>query len=104
MRAYFLLFTGARHVSSVSLVIGPRERIAVLTLAVLILAGGLFPQPGVSSRERAAEAILQERRFGQPGIDQAARAEKSKAKSTRRAFSLSTSTPRPAIVIAPFQH
>jgi NADH-quinone oxidoreductase subunit M len=38
-----------------------RERIVVLTLAALILGGGWFPQPGISSRQRAAEAILQER-------------------------------------------
>jgi NADH-quinone oxidoreductase subunit M len=58
VRAYFLLFTGARHVSTVSLGLGLRERIAVLTLAALILGGGIFPQPGVSSRERAAEEVL----------------------------------------------
>ncbi|MDR3638225.1 MAG: proton-conducting transporter membrane subunit [Isosphaeraceae bacterium] len=61
VRAYFLLFTGARHVSTVSLGIGLRERAAVLTLAMLILGGGLFPQPGVTTRERAAEEILQDR-------------------------------------------
>ena len=53
VRAYLLLFTGDRHTSTVSLEIGSRERIAVLTLAVLILGGGLFPQPGISSRRRA---------------------------------------------------
>ena len=58
VRAYFLLFTGARHVSTVSLGLGLRERIAVLTLAALILGGGLFPQPGVMSRERAADEVL----------------------------------------------
>lgn len=58
VRAYFLLFTGARHVSSVSLEIGNRERFAVLTLAAVILGGGFFPQPGVTSRERAANMIL----------------------------------------------
>jgi NADH-quinone oxidoreductase subunit M len=62
VRAYFLLFTGARHVSAVSLGIGQRERFAVLTLAALILGGGFFPQPGISSRQRAAEEILAERR------------------------------------------
>jgi NADH-quinone oxidoreductase subunit M len=62
VRAYFLLFTGARHVSTVSLGIGPRERAAVLTLAALIFGGGLFPQPGVSTRQRAAEEILEGRR------------------------------------------
>ena len=61
MRAYFLLFTGARHVSTVSLGIGVRERVAVLTLAALILGGGFYPQPGVSSRHRAAEEILKQR-------------------------------------------
>ncbi len=61
LRSYFLLFTGARHTSTVSLTITPRERFAVLTLAALILAGGLFPQPGVSSRYAAAEAILHAR-------------------------------------------
>jgi len=70
LRAYFL-FTGARHVStvSVSLGSGSRERFAVLTLSALILGGGLFPQPGVSSRQRAAEEILNDRRE-RSGLDQ----------------------------------
>jgi NADH-quinone oxidoreductase subunit M len=61
MRAYFLLFTGARHVSTVSLGIGLRERVAVLSFSALILGGGLFPQPGVATRRRAAEEILEDR-------------------------------------------
>ena len=61
MRAYFLLFTGTRHVSTVSLRIGRRERLALLTLSALMLGGGLFPQPGVATRERATEEILKER-------------------------------------------
>ncbi len=61
MRAYFLLFTGARHASTVSLGIGLREQAAVLVLVAVILAGGLFPQPGVSSRGHAADVLLQER-------------------------------------------
>jgi NADH-quinone oxidoreductase subunit M len=71
VRAYFRLFTGARHVSTVSLEIGLRERIAVLTLAALILGGGLFPQPGVATRHRAADEILKERqirRLDQPPL------------------------------------
>ena len=52
LRAYLSLFTGARHVSTVSLAISVRERVAVLTLSALILGGGLFPQPGVATRER----------------------------------------------------
>jgi NADH-quinone oxidoreductase subunit M len=67
VRAYFMLFTGARHASAVSLLAGPRERFAVLTLAALILGGGLFPQPGVESRYRAAvEALGQRAREREP--------------------------------------
>ena len=61
VRAYLLIFTGARHQSTVSLGIGDRERFAVLTFSALILGGGFFPQPGVSTRHRAAAAILVER-------------------------------------------
>ena len=61
VRAYLLLFTGAHHVSTVSLGVSLRERAAVLALAALILGGGLFPQPGVTTRERAAEEVLHER-------------------------------------------
>jgi NADH-quinone oxidoreductase subunit M len=66
VRAYFLLFTGGRHLSSVSLAITLRERVAVLTLAVLILGGGLFPQPGVMSRYEAAAEVLQDRAAPRP--------------------------------------
>jgi NADH-quinone oxidoreductase subunit M len=61
LRAYFLLFTGARHTSSVSLGIVPRERVAVLSLSALLFGGGFFPQPGVATRQRAAEEILRTR-------------------------------------------
>jgi NADH-quinone oxidoreductase subunit M len=70
VRAYLLLFTGARHVSTISLRVGPRERFAILTLAILILVGGLFPQPGIASRHEAAQTLLKERgqRLRDPGI------------------------------------
>lgn len=61
LRAYFILFTGTRHEASISLNVRPRERLAVLTLCGLILGGGIYPQPGVSSRHEAAEMILAER-------------------------------------------
>lgn len=57
VRVYFLLFTGRRHASSVSLGITRQERFAVLTLAALIIGGGLFPQVGVASRYQAAQAV-----------------------------------------------
>lgn len=72
VRAYFLLFTGGRHVSSVSLGITLRERFAVLTLAGLIIGGGLVPQPGVTSRYDAAETLLKNRaahRSASSGLD-----------------------------------
>ncbi|MCU0877445.1 MAG: oxidoreductase [Pirellulaceae bacterium] len=61
MKVYFLLFTGTRHVSSVPLGIGVRERFAVLAILSLILGGGILPQPGVVSRHHAAESILKQR-------------------------------------------
>jgi NADH-quinone oxidoreductase subunit M len=61
VRAYLLLFTGGRHVSSIALNITPRERFAVLTLTALILGAGIWPQPGVASRHEAAVAILNDR-------------------------------------------
>jgi NADH-quinone oxidoreductase subunit M len=58
VRAYLLLFTGARHAAPVPMNITARERFAVLTLAALILGGGLYPQPGISSRYIAAREAL----------------------------------------------
>jgi NADH-quinone oxidoreductase subunit M len=61
VRVYFHLFTGARHVSTISMAISGRERVAVLTLAALILGGGLFPQPGVKALHEAAEELVDQR-------------------------------------------
>ncbi len=61
VRAYFRLFTGARHFSSVSLAITARERFALLTLTALILGGGLFPQPGIAYLHTLAVQVLQAR-------------------------------------------
>lgn len=61
VRAYFLLFTGTRHVSPVSLGIGLRERLAVLALAALIVIGGIFPRYRVNTRFAAAEELLRQR-------------------------------------------
>ena len=49
MRAYFQVFTGARHAGTIDLRVRPSENIAVLVLSLLILGGGLAPQPGVAS-------------------------------------------------------
>jgi NADH-quinone oxidoreductase subunit M len=65
MRAYFRLFTGVRHASSISLSCGAAERVAVMILTVLIIVGGLFPQRLITSRHHAASEIVEarERRF-----------------------------------------
>lgn len=55
---YFRVFTGARHTASIALSMRPTERVAILTLATLILGGGIFPQPGVASRYHAAMEIV----------------------------------------------
>lgn len=61
MRAYFRIFTGRRFQTSVVFRSRPPERFAVLVLSVLILGGGLWPQPGVSSRHHAAVELLTHR-------------------------------------------
>jgi len=61
IRAYFLLFAGTASPSSVSLQTLSREQSVLLTLSILILLGGFFPQPGVQSRHNAALEILSHR-------------------------------------------
>lgn len=61
VRAYFLLFTGSKHASSIPLNVGLAEKIAVLTLALLILGGGFLPKPGISMSSKAAAEIIQAR-------------------------------------------
>jgi NADH-quinone oxidoreductase subunit M len=60
MRAYFLLFSGGRHLSTLSLAITTPERCAAITLAILILGGGLSPQAGIGTLYRAAESALKD--------------------------------------------
>jgi len=67
VRAYFHLFTGARHVSTVSLRVNARERFAVLLLAALILGGGMFPQPGLEALHDAACVIAAQRKSQSTG-------------------------------------
>jgi NADH-quinone oxidoreductase subunit M len=58
MRAYFRLFAGPSHSSTIPLGITTRERLSVVILAVLLLAGGLYPQAAIASRHAAARAVL----------------------------------------------
>jgi NADH-quinone oxidoreductase subunit M len=61
LHAYFRVFTGVRHVTSVDLRLRWPEQIAVLTFTALILGGGLYPQPGVESRYHAAVKLIEGR-------------------------------------------
>lgn len=61
LHAYFHVFTGTRHSASIDLQCRYPERIAVLILTILILGGGLYPQPGVVSRYHAAVELAEAR-------------------------------------------
>jgi NADH-quinone oxidoreductase subunit M len=63
LKAYFRIFTGKRFFPTISLRSRPAERVAVLTLAALILGGGLYPQPGLTSRYHAASELIEARRL-----------------------------------------
>ncbi len=77
VKAYFLIFTGTRHVASISLRCRVVERIAVFSLAALILGGGFYPQPGVASRHHAAVELIRQR-------DQSLAASEANADSSRQ--------------------
>lgn len=62
MHAYFRLFTGVEHKASISLYARLPEKVAVLSLSILIIGGGLWPQPGVASRYHAAIEIMARRK------------------------------------------
>jgi NADH-quinone oxidoreductase subunit M len=59
MRCYFYFFCGARVREDGHQGIRPRERVSIFALVLILLAGGLFPQPFLASRMRAAQEILE---------------------------------------------
>jgi NADH-quinone oxidoreductase subunit M len=59
--AYFRLFGGVRHVTSVPLALRGAEKVAVLTLSLLIIINGIYPQPSIDSRYEAARHIVETR-------------------------------------------
>ncbi|MBX7167562.1 MAG: oxidoreductase [Pirellulales bacterium] len=58
LHAYFRVFTGATHPATIDLNGRAPERFAILMLTLLILGGGLWPQPGVVSRYHAAAELV----------------------------------------------
>jgi len=61
LQAYFRIFTGTTHHSTIPLASLRSERIAILTFTLLLLGAGLWPQPGVHSRYDAAVELLDHR-------------------------------------------
>ncbi|HXV59402.1 MAG TPA: oxidoreductase, partial [Vicinamibacteria bacterium] len=61
MRCYLVLFCGARTERVRAQGVRPRERLSFLVLVLILFLGGLFPQPFLRSRERAAEIIFDAR-------------------------------------------
>lgn len=58
LRAFWMLFTGRRPASTADLPLSRAERFTVVGLCVLLVAGGLYPQPEIDSRVKAAETLL----------------------------------------------
>jgi NADH-quinone oxidoreductase subunit M len=67
LRAYFRIFTGTRHVATVSIAARPSERLVAVTLSLLILGVGMWPSAAIHSRYHAAETLLRIRQ--ESGID-----------------------------------
>jgi NADH-quinone oxidoreductase subunit M len=61
MRVYFRLFTGTTAPASISMEPRPVEQIVIWAMIVLMIGGGLYPQPGVSTRYHAATELLKRR-------------------------------------------
>ena len=61
LHAYFRIFNGKTRTGTIDLRCRISERAAVLVLSILIIGGGIVPQPGVMSRYRAAEALIEKR-------------------------------------------
>jgi NADH-quinone oxidoreductase subunit M len=72
-RAYFRIFTGTRHVATIPLSARPVERLAIISLSLLVLGAGLWPGPAVRGRYHAADSLLKTREAS--GIDGDAGAE-----------------------------
>lgn len=66
LRAWFRMFTGTRHVATISLKARPGERFSATVLSLLVLGGGIWPQPGIHSRYHAADALLNLRKTDSP--------------------------------------
>ena len=62
VRAYAILFLGTRHPGTANLGCRRSERLAILTLTLLLVGGAVWPQAGIESRFDAARQLLRLRR------------------------------------------
>jgi NADH-quinone oxidoreductase subunit M len=60
VKVYMRIFTGRRVTPGISLKGHWSERVGLIALALLIIGGGIFPQPGIESRYHAAREIFRE--------------------------------------------
>jgi NADH-quinone oxidoreductase subunit M len=61
LHAYFRIFTGGPHPGTIDIQVRRAERVSVLLLTTIILAGGLYPRPGLRSRYHAAVELARQR-------------------------------------------
>jgi NADH-quinone oxidoreductase subunit M len=61
MRVYFRLFTGTTAPASISMQPRVIEQCVIWLMMVLMIGGGLYPQPGIKTRHHAAKEILHRR-------------------------------------------
>ncbi len=88
---YFRLFTGTEHRVPISLKARMPEKIAVLTFSLLIIGGGLIPQPGVRSRYHAATEIIERRQIGNQSTIHARAASQTKPQPNNHGSHLAAS-------------
>ncbi len=63
MLAYFRVFTGRDYPTLIPMRARPVEKASVLALSLLIIFGGLIPQPSVASRYHAAKELSRQRQI-----------------------------------------
>jgi NADH-quinone oxidoreductase subunit M len=60
VKVYMRIFTGRRVTPGVSLAGHWSERWGLVALGLLIIGGGIYPQPGIASRYHAASEVFRE--------------------------------------------
>lgn len=68
LQAYYRVFTGCRSPGSIDVRERPRERVALVPLALLILGIGVYPTGLIASRHQAATEMLEHRPFEAAGL------------------------------------